>query len=41
MYAGTLVGEDLWASTYMDFPLRIYSADSERVIPTSDAGYGP
>lgn len=38
VYAGTLVGEDLWTSTYMDFPLRIYSADSERVIPTSDTG---
>lgn len=37
-YAATLVGEDLWASTYTDFPLRIYTNGTERTLPTSDAG---
>jgi hypothetical protein len=34
-YVGTLVGDDLWASTYTRFPMRVYSAGTERVIPTT------
>ena len=37
-YAGTLVGEDLWASTYVDFPIRHFTTNSSVAFPTSDSG---
>ncbi|MDR1238000.1 MAG: hypothetical protein LBK28_07145 [Propionibacteriaceae bacterium] len=38
VYAATLLGEDLWATTYVDFPIRHLSTHSERAFPTSDSG---
>ncbi|MCL2595691.1 MAG: hypothetical protein FWD83_09245 [Promicromonosporaceae bacterium] len=38
VYAATLFGEDLWTSTYVDFPLSHFTATSQRIIPTADSG---
>jgi hypothetical protein len=38
VYAATLLGEGLWATTYVDFPIRHLYRCSERAFPTSDAG---
>lgn len=38
VYAATLVGDDLWTSTYVDFPISRFDGKTQIEFPTSDSG---